>query len=570
VKVKRLIHLAFRSAVAALTFLGVSAFAAAFVGAAHGSIPPTAGIAALLIGLATAAVAFRAAAPDGPDGKAGAWDLAALIAFAVVALRHFGFVLYERAGSYWTSDPFNYGDLPLHWTYVANFARGARFWPENPIFTGTRLQYPFGIDLFTALLVRLGLPLAGTLRFMGLACASLLLFWLWRWGRGFAVAAFLFSGGIGTVGLLGDLGRDAAWKNLFLALFVPQRGFLFALPAGLLLLWSWRERLLRGSRGLPAWVEGILWGVMPLFHLHTFLFLTVVFVAWSAAARRWAATWPPLVWAVLPGTWGVLEVTNGFRAASMVWWKPGWVMAEAHEPLTFLLLNFTLFLPLFLVATVRAVRIRDKEGVSTLVLGLALWIVLFFVMLAPWDWDNTKVMVWCYLLVLPAAGRLVLEPLPRWAAALVVAGLIAPGVPAPFESLGPRNAYQVGQVAEIKGVCDAVKDLPVGARVATAQTFNHPVALCGQPIVAGYAGHLWSHGIKAAAVEKSLRALMLAEPGWEGRARSLSARYLFWGPREAADFAPSSRPWEETRRRVASGTWGRLYDLTSPPDSGPP
>ena len=50
--------------------------------------------------------------------------------------------------------------------------------------------------------------------------------------------------------------RAVEWKNLFLALFVPQRGFLLALPAGLLLLWSWRRRLLRGEPGLAGLGRG--------------------------------------------------------------------------------------------------------------------------------------------------------------------------------------------------------------------------------------------------------------------------------------------------------------------------
>jgi hypothetical protein len=278
--------------VALLAFLGLAPFVAAVLGAVDGRIPLGAVFFSLVAALVLAVAVFRAC-PEAPEPSTpGLWDWLAVSAFAIAALRHFGFILYRRGGWWWTADAFNFGDLPLHWTYIGSFARETRFWPENPILTGTRLQYPFGIDLLNALLVRLGLPLSETLRIVGLLGAALLLFWLWRWGRGFAVAAFLFSGGIPA--------SDAAWKNLFLALFVPQRGFLFALPAGLLLLWSWRERFLRGARGLPSWVEGVVWGVLPLFHLHTFLFVSLIFAAWTALSRRWADAWPTLAWAVLP------------------------------------------------------------------------------------------------------------------------------------------------------------------------------------------------------------------------------------------------------------------------------
>ena len=52
----------------------------------------------------------------------------------------------------------------------------------------------------------------------------------------------------------------------------------------------------------------------------------------------------------------------------------------------------------------------------------ALFAALFFVKLAPWDWDNTKVMLWCYLLVLPGLEALVLARLGVLARAAVLIG----------------------------------------------------------------------------------------------------------------------------------------------------
>jgi hypothetical protein len=123
------------------------------------------------------------------------------------------------------------------------------------------------------------------------------------------------------------------------------------------------------------------------------------------------------------------------------------------------------------------------------------------------------------------------------------------------------HAYEVFDRIEKRVVCDGLAGLPVTARVATEQTFNHPVALCGHPLVAGYSGHLWSHGIRAKAVEEGLRSLMMGETGWDEKAKGLQARYLFWGRREEAAFVGSSRPWEQTRPQVWESASGRLYDL---------
>jgi hypothetical protein len=116
---------------------------------------------------------------------------------------------------------------------------------------------------------------------------------------------------------------------------------------------------------------------------------------------------------------------------------------------------------------------------------------------------------------------------------------------------------------EMDGVCEALRGAPIAARIAVEPTFNHPVALCGHPLVAGYGGHLWSHGIEPRAVEQRLATLMDGGPGWEHAASELQARFVFWGAREEAAHPGSLRPWEATRRLAAVGGWGRLYDLAS-------
>ena len=333
---------------AAVVFASVATGCAALFASLAGSLSPAVGLASLVAGGVAGVLVVRSVRGAGlgagePARGGGPWGALALVAFAAASIRQFGWIAYEQGGILFTLLPNNYGDLPLHWTYVQHLAGGAPFWPENPILTHDRLRYPFGVDLLTAVFVQLGASLPTLLPVMGLAGAALAAFALRAWGGGFAVAAFLFSGGLaGFQVLTGDLAdhqNAVAWKNLFLALFVPQRGFLLALPAGLLLLWSWRRRLLRGEPALAPWIEGIVWGVMPLVHLHTFTFVSVVYAAWALGNRRLRPAVPTLAWAFLPATWAVWQVTEGFRAASLVGWRPGW-MIGGEGPLVFLLLNF--------------------------------------------------------------------------------------------------------------------------------------------------------------------------------------------------------------------------------------
>ena len=491
------------------------------------------------------------------------WDGLALAAFAAVSLRQFGWIVFERGGALLTLVPYNYGDLPLHWTYVSYLAGGASFWPENPILARERLRYPFGVDLLTAVFVQLGARLPVLLPVMGLAGAALVALALRAWGGAFAVAGFLFAGGLAglqvlVTGEIADYQSAVAWKSLYLALLVPQRGFLLALPAGLVLLWSWRLRLLRGepTRALSPWIEGVLWGVLPLVHLHTFAFVSVVFPAWALGGRRLREGLPTLAWAAVPATWAVWQVTDRFRAASLVGWRPGW-MIGGEGPLVFLLLNFGLFLPLALLALWRAVVERHREGLLLLVPPLAVFAALFLVKLAPWEWDNTKVMLWCYVAVLPAVFDLAVARMRAWARAVAVLVLFFSGAVSVLgASLGRGPRLEMLDVAEYEGVCRALAAVRT-SRVATVQTFNHPVALCGHPIVAGYAGHLWSHGLDAAAVERGLARLMRGEPGWREEARALGASHVFWGVRERRGVPHVDAAVDGSRRARGLGAVGR-------------
>jgi len=548
---------------AAVAGAGVAAWVAALLAVAAGSLRPWLSAAALAIGLVAATAVARARVSRPFERRLTIVEQLTLAAFAAAAVRQFGWLVFERAGVVLTLLPYNYGDLPLHWTYIRHMAGGASFWPENPILSGARLRYPLGVDLLSAALVQLGAALPTILRVSGIAGAVLTALALRRWGGAFAIAGFLCAGGLAGFrifhsGRLLDYQGAVEWKSPFLALFVPQRGFLLALPIGLLLLWSWRRRLLRNEPALPAWVEGILWAALPLVHLHSFAFVSLLWLVWVTGSGRWREAAPTLAVALAPATWAVWEVTGGPGVASLAGWSPGWTIGKAN-PIVFLVVNFGLFIPLAIAALVVAVRERQREHLLVLGPSLCVFAALFLVRLAPWTWDNTKVMVWCYVAALPAIEALVLaRSRPPWRAALVALLFFSGAESVVAASAGRTQRLDVFDRQEYEQVCAAVAPLGRDERVATAQVHNHPVALCGQPIVAGYGGHLWSHGLDARAIEAGLARLMNGQGDTRADARGVGARYLFWGPREQVAFPKSSRPWETTSP-VASGAWGALY-----------
>src|SRR5256886_10852657 len=188
------------------------------------------------------------------------WFWAVAICFAMFAVRSFCWLLYIDGSELKIQSPNNLGDLSLHLTLIKNFANGVALWPDSPIFVFSKLRYPAGIDLFNALLSLVHVDLLIGLVWVGLL-ASLATFWgFYRWGGTFAVAGFLFNGGIvgfqffktfkflDYQGTAADIAhKPIAWKSIALSMLVTQRGWLYAIPAGLVLLWHWREKFFTQS-----------------------------------------------------------------------------------------------------------------------------------------------------------------------------------------------------------------------------------------------------------------------------------------------------------------------------------
>jgi hypothetical protein len=568
----------------------VSAVVLAFAGS---GLTPTIAWLALGAGLAAGAWQSRACfckKESAPAKKLGVWEWLTIVAFALFSLRAFCWLVFYDDDKIKILSPNNLGDLALHLAYIRNLANGVPFWPENPIFAGVKIHYPLGVDVFNSLLTLVGVDVWRGLIWTGLAGCAVAGIALWRWGGGFALAGFLFNGGLtdfaifkskdfrwGDLGgaLLKDLNRgdaDLAWKNIPLTMFVTQRGLLYAIPAGLLLLCSWRARFFPDEKNagekppLPFWGEVLLYSTMPLFHLHTFLFLSMLLGCWLCTGPRRREIAVLIACSVVPATTLIVWVTGMFGSRSMVHLKAGW-MQGADGFLHFWFTNFGV-LPLLVAAlcALLAWQWRTQRRAAAFVFpSVAIFILCCFVMFAPWEWDNTKIMIWPYLAVLPFLWERLLAGRAVWIRAVACAVLFFYGFVSLFGGIdGSHTGYELADRSEVDGVATAVKQLPATAIFAAAPAYNHPLLLNGRKVVAGYLGHLWSHGIDYKHQIERLSALLKGRPDWREAARELRVRYVFWGEPERNDYADSRQPWKKECPLVASGDWGEIYDLEKP------
>ena len=656
---------------AGLTFVNFATICGLLIGMLTGGLNGTVAWVAIFLAAALAVFAYLKTNDPGPvaempDREQSArskyrnlplWILAGF--FAIFAVRSFVWLLFVDGTELKIQSPVNLGDLGLHITHINFFANGVRLWPSNPIYTfSEHLRYPAGIDFFNALLVKANVDLIPGLVWVGLLASAATFYALYRWGASFAVAGFLFNGGLAGFQFLRNFKfvdyqdvNNIAWKSIPLTMFVTQRGLLYAIPAGLVLLWHWREKYSRAEEDryrtgpLPFWVELSLYASMPLFHVHTFMALSIVlvclFVAGDPQLRGHILTL--LLSALIPASFFVWLISDHFHAGSVMEFHPGWAQKDGEFKMPFFrfwFFNFGILVPLVLtligliawqiykardtrrfeLSTAFAVGLscfvfacwrigadgfswkwivlillalvalawlgarlvkngfgwekKLPEDVAFIFAATAIFLFFFSIKTAPWIWDNLKIGIWAYFIVLPFLWRKLITQWESPIRAAVCFAFFASGFVSLFGGLAAgRAGFGFAERGEVDAVHEAVQKMPLEARFAAFPTYNHPLLLNGRKVVMGYPGHLWTQGFEDyGKTQEMLTRLMQGAPNWRDLARTLRARYLFWGREEKTNYAQSAKPWEKTAAVVATGTWGVIYDLEKPavPGQTPP
>lgn len=433
----------------------------------------------------------------------------------------------------------NIGDLPLHIGVVESFVKGHNFPPEHVEFAGARLTYPFMADFVAAIFVMTGASLRKAFLLENLALALALLSLLYHWALALTrhrlaacatILIVLLSGGLGGLSLfheawsterglfplLMNLPHDYTmapglrWGNLLTTMLVTQRSLLLGIPLFLIVwtLWIeslWHRHLAHKERRIMMIAAGLLVGCLPLVHTYSFLVAmgvgSCLFLLYLKDWRGWFLFFTGAALLGLPQIWRLL-IKSSVQPGNYLSFHFGWD-SDGENIIFFWVHNTGLLIPLSLLALFWRGRrpLLTRDQIRMFFAFTLCFIIPNLFRLAPWIWDNIKIMIYwqivsaCLtslcLLKFYNARRTILTA----TSLLLFATLIFSGSLDIWRVISRATTQVVFADASIEAAKMIEELTPKRALILSAPDYNQPVLLTGRRSVMGYPGHLLSYGI---------------------------------------------------------------------------
>jgi len=400
------------------------------------------------------------------------------------------------------------------------------------------------------------------------------------------------------------------WGNALSTLVIPQRGFLLGLPLAVIVFTQWwRSHEKSGEKGngkegkgkkqkkqksaqigepaptisqpltffpfspFPQSVRrmiaaGVVAGLLPLVHAHSFVVVMVVGGCVAVLQRRWR-DWITFAFVAsliaLPQMWWSTH-NSAVNSGSFFAFEFGWdsakeryfdfnlvgsqflqtmprlrtIVERTPDVLWFWFKNSGLFIPL----TIAAVLWREKEKyivprrVALFLLPFSLcFIVPNVLKMAPWIWDNIKVLFYWWLASAPLVALLLARlwrqgGLKRALALSLFACVTLAGALDVAAIVLRSNQYGIFTAQGIQFAELIKRETEPQAVVIHAPVHNHPVFLTGRRSLMGYPGHVWTHGLEFAPREAEINRVYAGAPDAVAILRKYSVDYAVVGPLE--------------------------------------
>lgn len=510
------------------------------------------------------------------------------VSILIILAVFFDRAMIETKEGIFTGGSNNLGDLPFHLGAIFSFTEGNNFPPENPSFAGAKFTYPFLVDFFAACLMKFGATVRDAMFWQNitLGFSLVILFEKFavaltknRLAGKLAPVIFLFSGGLGFVIFFRDYWQDGRsifemiwhlekdytiksellrWGNPLIVLFITQRGFLLGMPIVLIVLsYLWKVFTIENPEitekksfiihHLPFIIVGLLAGTLPLIHVHSLFVLFIVsgFLVFFKLKkwREWIAfgigvcviAVPELIWSL---------TGSASNLSKFIGWHWGWDKGETNF-LLFWGANLGLFIPLLILGLLIAHRHKDKSELPItnyqLLKFYAPFAFIFLlsnsVKLAPWEWDNIKVLIYWFVASVPLVAWLLAylwekKILFKIAAIASLIILTLSGGLDVWRVVSMQINYQVFSRDAVKISEEIKRKTEPNALFLNAPTYNSALVLSGRRSLMRYVGHLSSYGIDYEGRENEVKRIYEGSALTESFLRKTNVDYVIISPEE--------------------------------------
>jgi hypothetical protein len=492
-----------------------------------------------------------------------------LIAFTSLNLQC---VLREKSGSLYGSS-YVTGDYCFHISVINSFVYRNNFPPQYPVMLDASMAYPPLVDFLSSILMETGFDLRSSIIIPNVLFQVSLLCWIaslairitGRKNVGLLSALlFFFSSNLGVLYAFTDIAKygfvnwmlnlptdysgsgisplpGIRFGNPVVVMLMPQRASSLGMGISIIAYALIFHAIRSGESFREIFLSGFLTGLLPSIHPHSFLTVSIIFFLESVLFKKnlkfFTFFLTPMVILAFPQLLYIrTQVVAGFVGSSIGWleentvkimslnWDtPVGVLISALRSISILAFFWFMNIGLILIPfafgffkTSRFVRSFSLPYLLVFLLGN-------FVRFQPWDWDNYKIFLHCYILILTITSFGILEFLKILREGLrkasnthmqrlkVMLGYTFLAIVLFFSTasgfLSHAKVFQEDLLMWPKAdveFAEWVRDnTPPESIFLTGTHFLNPIpTLAGRQIVLGYEGWLWSHGIRWERIQK--------------------------------------------------------------------
>ncbi len=372
------------------------------------------------------------------------------------------------------------------------------------------------------------------------------------------------------------------WGDSLTTLFLTQRSLLLGMPLTIIILQKIWEIFSSAERGVRSaelktgedfksqisdsetenqnltayFVVGILAGTLPLVHTHSLVVLFFVcaclFFFRLDKWREWLAFGAGVASLAIPE---LLWATTGSATRFGVFadWHFGWD-SRGENIFAFWATNLGLFIPL-LIAGIYFVASREANSnaktddknihnsqftIHHLIFYLPfllLFIICNVARLAPWEWDNIKILIYWFVGSIPFVALLLArlwegKSIYKLIAVACFIGLTLTGALDVWRVCSRAINYEVFPADSVKLAEQIKQTTAPRAMFLNAPTFNSAVVLSGRRSLMRYVGHLSSYGIDYAPREDEVKRIYEGSALAESILQKYGIEYVVISPAE--------------------------------------